>query len=236
MKFTIITLNDDRKEYKEVIRDRVPYEEVELPAVDGREVDLMAEIQERGLHKFAWGNAKQGELGVWLSNFDRWATVANMDEPLIVFEDDAIPGPHFGPALEDLMLELPDDWDFVALWVPENQRQDYLYDNTYDEYGHPRFHGWLPPEDSVYRIPGALCAAHVYQGYGMVALMYSPEGGQKLVNQARHRGIDNPVDCWVYEEAHKGHLKGFAPRPDFADLVNYDWKAESHVQLTERAE
>lgn len=237
MKYTIITLNNDRKVYKDAIRAHVPYEEIELPAVDGREVDWSTEITERLIHHpgHIWGNPKLGEIGVWLSNYDRWAYVAEMDEPLIVFEDDAVVPPDFAEKLEALMGQLPPDWDFVALWVPENQRIDYLYDVRYEQ-GLPRAVGGMRgPETSIYKVEGSDRAALVYQGYGMVSLVYSPEGGRKLVALAREYGITGPVDCWIYEHAHMDELKGYAPRPDYADIVTYDWSAVSHVQLTEKA-
>lgn len=239
MKYTIISINDDRAEYKKYIRRVVEGTELYIPAVDGNRIldDCWdKEFENRGLtyHRGMWGNAKRGELGVWLSNFDRWEFASELESPLIVFEDDAIPDPFFNERLDQLMAEVPEDWDFVALWVPENQRQDYLYDVKYNENGHPHINGAVTPENSRYRIPGAVYAALVYQGYGMVSLMYSPSGGKKLIDLARTRGIDTTVDCWIFEEAHKGNLNGYAPRPEQATIVNYDWKALSHVQLTDR--
>lgn len=239
MKFTIITLNDERLEYKRAIREYVQYSEIHLPAVDGRYIDVDYEFGQRGLVRgsllsgYKWSNAKRGELGVWLSNYDRWRVVADMDEPLIVFEDDAVPSPFFNQDLENLMTDLPDDWDVFSLWVPENQRVDYFYEVEYDEHGHPRIAGMRTDGDSYYNI-GSTKIAKTYQGYGMVANIYSPKGGQKLFELAHYRGVDNPVDCWVYEEIHKGNLNGYAPRTDFTNIVGYDWKAVSHVQLTDR--
>lgn len=239
MKFTIISLNDERIAYKNVIRERVQYPEVFLDAVDGRLIDVDHEFAERGLTRgsllsgYKWSNAKRGELGVWLSNYDRWLYAMEMDEPLIVFEDDAVPHPLFNQELENLMTDLPDDWDVFTLWVPENQRVDYFYEVQYDEHGHPAIAGMKTEGESYYYI-GSTKIAKAYQGYGMVAQMYSPKGARKLFELAHYRGVDNPVDCWVFEEIHKGKLNGYAPRTDFTNIVGYDWQAVSHVQLTER--
>lgn len=239
MKYTIISLNDDRKPYKDVIRSRVKYEEITMPAVDARQAtaeDLAHAYEVRDLFRNGWGNAKNGELGVWLSNFDRWELAAE-DGPLIVFEDDAIPDEYFTDKFETMMAELPDDWDFAALWVPENQRQDYLYNFIYNEIdGMPQLLGYLTPDTSNYRLPGASYAALAYQGYGMVSLVYSKKGGKALAERAQATGITGPVDCWIYEQAKLGNLRGFAPRPECADIVHYDWAAVSHVQLTEMAQ
>lgn len=231
MRYTIISLNDERSRYKDAIRSNLSLSELDLPAVDGKEVDIDIELNVRGLHSL-WHNAKVGEVGVWLSNFDRWLIASKMTEPLIVFEDDAIVGGNFMSDIELLTSELPEDWDFVSLWVPENQRIDYGYDLHYNEIGDPVITGYRTLEDSLFRVSEHV--ARVYQGYGMVALMYSPSGASKLVNLARSYGAYTPVDCFIYQQAHMGNLNGYAPPPWFAEIVKYDWLAETHVQKTER--
>ncbi|SRR6266540_545880 len=234
MKFGIISLPDsDRVEYKKAIREHVHYPELPLPAFDARAYNPVDAIETKGLELKHW-NAKLGELGVWLSNYDRWRQAAEHG-PLIVFEDDAIVDETFTSKFEEFMSELPEHWDFAALWVPENQLQDYLYDADHTEDGVLRVNGYKTADDSIYKIPGNLMASLVYQGYGMVSLVYSRKGGQRLVELAHERGINGPVDCWIYEQAHRGAAKGYAPLPIAADIVGYDWAAPSHVQLTERA-
>lgn len=233
MKYNIISLNDDRKVYKDAIREHVGLDEYELEAVDGRAVDIREELNKRNMFTTGWV-PKQGEAGVWLSNYDRWMDTDWIDEPLVVFEDDAIIDESFKPKLDGLMEDLPEDWDFLALWVPENQHADYQYITTYDFQGDPQNHGSRPYSMSQFKLTYRL--AHVYQGYGMVALAYSPAGGRNLVSLAQQYGMYTPVDCFVYQQAHMGNLKGFAPSPIFANVVRYDWRAESHVQLTERVE
>lgn len=236
MKYTIITINDDRIVFKKKIIEHVPFEQLKLPAFNAYEHDPLTGLAERGLTLDpVWNNAKKGEIGVWISNYDTWRFAACMEEPLIVFEDDAIVGQDFSWRFDSLYSQLPKNWDFVALWVPENQRMDYFYDVQYNENGHPRINGVFKDGRSLFSIDGADKTAIVYQGYGMVSLMYSPAGAKKLVRLTKSEGITTPVDCWIYEQAHKGNLNGYAPRPEFADIVTYDWSAASHVQQTERA-
>lgn len=234
MKYNIISINDSRKAYTDVIRKCAGFDEVDIPAVNAHEVNLHEELERRGVahHGDLWGNPKIGELGVWLSNFDCWQWAADNNETLIVFEDDAIIDDTFQEQIKVFSSYLPDDWDFAALWVPENQLIDYNYDVTYNEWGDAVHHGMRLYSDSLFT--HTRYTAHVYQGYGMVSLMYSPRGAQKLVDLVRETGIYTPVDCYVYQRAHKGDLNGFAPTPLFANIVKYDWKAVSHVQLTER--
>lgn len=235
MKFNIISINDDRKVYKDTIRKYVPFDELHMRAFNAHEHNPLRGLAARGLVLSGWDNAKLGELGVWLSNFDRWARVAEMDEPLIVFEDDAAVDDSFASKLRQLIKDVPNDWDFLSLWVPDNQLNDYYYDVSFDETGFPTVHGWKTAEESLFRLDNGGSGALVYQGYGMVSLVYSPQGGQKLVELARETGLTGPVDCWIYEQAHRGKLKGYAPRPLYATIVGYDWSQPSHVQDTERA-
>lgn len=236
MKYTIISLNDDRLVYKQAIRERVDGEEIELPAVDGNAIDVQKELDNRGipLHGNLWGNPRRGEIGVWLSNYDRWEIAAGLNEPLMVFEDDAIVNEQFNERIAEALTQLPDDWDFMSLWVPENQLIDYQYKFVYmREMRH--IYGTVPKEHSRFRTEH-LKLARAYQGYGMVALMYSPKGGARLAQLAREQGLTGPVDCWIYERSQMGYVQGYAPHPDFADIVTYDWSAVSHIHLTERVE
>lgn len=235
MKYNILSIGaPEREHYRQDLRKFVPFDEVDIPAVDGRMVKFKDEYEKRGLFPTSW-TPKTGEAGVWLSNFDRWQWVSEQDDNLIVFEDDAVVYEHFADRFDNFYYELPDDWDFAALWVPENQRIDYRYNCTYDENGDPVSAGPIREyPDSQFK--HSFFAARVYQGYGMVSLMYSPQGGRKLVDLARKTGIAGPVDCWIYQHNNLGDLNGYAPTPIFAKIVHYNWDAETTVQKTQRVE
>lgn len=229
--FTIVSINDDRAAYKDKIRRNVPFEEVELPAVNGHTVDLSEEFRKRDLRITGW-EPSAGEAGVWLSMFDRWTYAAQLDEPLIVFEDDAVVGTQFADKFYLYTNQMPREWDFSALWVPGNQTQDYCYNVTgYADNGKPYVDGFREYRDSLFKYSRRV--AHVYQGYGMVAVMYAPIGAEKLVQLAREKGAHMPVDCFLYHEAHVGPLDGYAPTPLFP-MVSYDWSAPTTVHDIEK--
>lgn len=228
LKFNIISINDERIAYKDNIRKHVGMEEVSIPSVNAYKVDLPFELKSRGLESRPW-TPKIGELGVWLSNFDCWQWAADNEE-LVVFEDDAIIDENFYDGLQVLYSELPEDWDFLTLWVPENQRQDYMYRVEYDDEGMPNILGNVPPGKSSFDY-GARFTARAYQGYGLVATMYSPKGGAALIESARRRGICTPADCFIFQETHAERVKGYAPKPTVG-LVSYDWSAETTVHNT----
>lgn len=234
MKYTIISIDDTRLEYKKVIRERVALPEVSVPAVNGKEVDIQHELEKRGVElKDVW-HPTVGELGIWLSTMDCWTYTAESNEPLIVFEDDAIPTVKFQESLDNYISELPNDWHYLSLWVPENQYFDYLYDVKYDEDGRWEKVGDNRSEITSIHNYGAMRLSRVYQGYGNVATLYSPEGAAILEAHAKIYGITGPIDCWIHDRAHTKIVNGFAPKPRWAKAVTYDWAAETTVHKTER--
>lgn len=234
MKYNIISIDDARKPYKDRIRARVGLSEIWVPAVNAREVDINKELEDRGLFITHPGSLTVGEIGVWLSTFDCWRWADEYNEDLLVFEDDAIPVQTFNKQFRELTSELPPDYDFLCLWVPENQLLDYIYDVVYDDEGLPTHVG--PNKNMItsnYNF-GSTYLARVYNGYGNVAQLYSPKGARFFMDRARAVGIYTPVDCYLYQEAHAGRCEGYAPKPNRAKLVKYDWKAETTIHNTER--
>lgn len=233
MKYTIISIDDSRRSYKENIRKRVRLDEISIPATNGREVDLSVELEKRGL-RVPIDYLTAGEVGVWLSVFDCWQWAVDNQEELLVFEDDAIPAEGFQNLFNMYHSELPEDYGFLSLWIPDNQVFDYLYDVVYDEHGVPDHVG---PNKiaflSNYNF-GAIRLARVYQGYGNVAMLYSPKGAQELIDAVRRTGLNDPVDCYIFCRAHTGITSGYAPKPVWARAVKYDWQAETTIHDTER--
>jgi len=230
MKYNIISINNKRAEYKKAIRANAGMEELMIHSVNGQEVDVQRLTKVYGIKWTEW-QPSYGEVGIWLSNYLRWYRVSKMDEPLVVFEDDAIIDADFSTHIHTIVSQLPDNWDFVSLWVPDNQRIDYRYNLSYNENGDPQIYGMRPDGLPSYFDFGSEDLAKVYQGYGMVATMYSPAGGVKLMKLTKKYGMRTPVDCFIFQEAHKGALNGFAPKPDKV-FVSYDWP-ETQIHNTE---
>jgi len=232
LKYSIITIDDRRKAYKDKLIEKMGQEPEGLPSIDGRTINWVEMTDGLNIPRQEW-TPTQGEGGVWLSNFLHWDAISKYDEPVIIFEDDAIVMDTFYDNIDIMMEQLPEDWDYFALWVPDNQRQDYMYNVTYDIHGLPQIRGYVRYEgESCFNI-GANHIAKVYQGYGLVATMYSPRGAQKLVDLARRHGIYTPVDCFIHDRAHAKELEGFAPKPHYLSLITYDWP-ETTVHNTER--
>lgn len=238
MKYHIISINDDREQYKKVIRERVHLPQANVESFNAYEKDAVAYLEENGirLRPDLW-NPKVGEVGIWASTVNCWKWCIENNEDLVVFEDDAIPVEDFRSQFELFRSNLPDDYDFASLWVPENQRQDFLYYVDYDEFGGPR-HLPKPPflDRSVSMFDqGTYPVAVVYQGYGGVGLMFSPAGSKKFLKRAQEWGLWTTCDCNLYLVSHQAEvgMKSYAPHPDF-EIVKYDWQAQTTVQHSER--
>jgi GR25 family glycosyltransferase involved in LPS biosynthesis len=231
--YCIISIDNSRENYKETIRSRALGVEHHIRSINGNAVDLNEELKFFGMRvEHQDETFSKGEIGVWLSQMNCWLYAYLTNQELVVFEDDAIPTERFNEMILKYQLELPRDYDFCSLWVPENQEGDYLYDVDYDERGIPKVSGPIRPEGQSQYDFGAKYLTRVYQGYGLVATLFSPNGAKRLIRLAREMGIYTPVDCFLYLEAHKGNLNGFAPKPEFATAVTYDWAATS-LRVTE---
>lgn len=218
IEFNIISINDVRKAYKDRIRERVAFPEARIPSVNALTGDLRQLLQERNARLPDWVY-KRGEIGIWLSNIDCWKYSLENNVPLIVFEDDAIPEPDFMIKFNIYMRNLPDDWDFVALWVPSEQYRHYTESVVFEENGRELV---LHSPVSIYDYD-AKYLAKSYQGFGGVAIMYSPAGAEKLLNTVEEKGLFTTCDCAVMFESWRNRINGYAPKPKYANLVRYDY-------------
>lgn len=196
MKYGIISVSDVRAKQKAAIRDKMYSLGVKEVPING--VDGMKNPPIEWLDPKVAPHMRAGEWGVWASNLDAWNTYSEEGD-LILFEDDAIPLDKFHMDWEEY---LPNDYDFVAIWVPENQYIDITYGDFY--INNPYF-------------------AKAYNGYGGVAICYSFAGMQKLLKIVREEGIYQPLDLLLYEYSKKGKLNGYSLKPS-QQIVGYDWE------------
>lgn len=234
--FTIISVNDQRAAHKEALRSLLDFPEITdiefVNAVNREQLDrILAKYP--NIRPKEWV-PKLGELGVWLSQIQTWDYLVKSEhDSLIVFEDDAIISPAIGSILAMYIDDLPEDWDFVSLSVPDNQRQDFYYRQVYDETGHPKT--LIKAGEKTYEFDyGKPTMARVYQGYCCVATMYSKRGAQKLLSLAEEFGIYTPVDCFLFLQAHAGRLNAYAPKPNSPMCVVIDWMTPTTIHTTER--
>lgn len=243
MKYHIISMNDDRLATKNLIRERVTgLEAAEVETFNAYENDAVSFLADNGinLRRELW-IPKIGEAGIWASIVKCWQWCIENDEELLVFEDDAIPVEDFQAKFDEFHKNLPKDYDFAAIWVPENQRNDYFYAVAYDENGCPqhipKYLAMDPSLESMYQLPDRHPVAKVYQGYGGVSMLFSPKGSREFLEISRKFGVYTPIDCHFYLTAHRPEdcVEGYAPHPGYM-MVDYNWSTPTTIQTSGKVE
>ena len=232
MNYAIISINEERSQYKKNIYQYVDLPKIDIDSFNSYKQDPLEELNRRGLKiNLDYWTPKTGELGIWLSNINAWQSCVNSEEPLIVFEDDAVVTANFMSRLKRIVDVLPADYGLLSLWVPENQYNDYSQNIEYDDFGFAVRRRMRMKSGFETGVP---MLAKAYQGYGGVATLYSPAGARALLDATRELGLMNPSDCFIYMMVHSGRVQGYAPIPGY-EIVSYDWSAKTTVQDTERA-
>lgn len=239
MKYVIISIDDSRQHKKDAIRKAMhKHEEVKdiryVNGIDKLDM-LMAKRDYPKVELTGQWPLSRGELGIWYSQLNCWKyAAANGD--LIIFEDDAIVTPKFDELMEGpIREELPKDHDFFALFVPDNQLQDYYYNTIYDENGSASMFKAAGQMGYKYEIDGNDYVTRAYQGYSCVANMVSQKGARKMLDIVDRLGIYTTVDCFMFMEAHRGSLDAYAHSPEEQRPVVYDWNAPSIIHSSEFA-
>jgi len=152
-----------------------------------------------------------GELGIWFSNYGAAlafdAVSINQSDVLLLFEDDVYLNVEENGVLKLIPQWidcLPDDWDYLNLYVDELQRANY----DLDEHGN---------------FSDLIC--NNYSRTCFVAIAWSRNGLRKLIDVA-HSGIMNPIDIQIFSIP---EFYGYTLLPDkqggisyFSELQYYD--------------
>ena len=226
--YTIIHVNDDRVDRRNLIHDRMWNMNAQHKVFDfcyGKHDDLDEWYSRTGIFPASntW-SLNPGEIGIWQSLGSIWSS---MEDNLLVFEDDVFLHDHFDNRFIESVGDLPPDADFLSLFVPEEQRQDYKYVVRYDELGN-----WHPANDEnkyIFDI-GSEWIARTYHGWGGQALYFTMQGAEKLLRIARARGMYTTSDCFLYLEAHAGNINGYSVLPEYYDTVYIDKSTKSIIQ------
>ncbi|MGY3698533.1 GR25 family glycosyltransferase involved in LPS biosynthesis/glycosyltransferase involved in cell wall biosynthesis/lysophospholipase L1-like esterase [Bradyrhizobium sp. USDA 3240] len=92
-----------------------------VSAIDGSKLDR-SRLEREGL--IAPGlDYSAGALGCALSHINLWQKAASQDQPLTIFEDDALSHPAFDEHRLSVLAQMPSDWDII-LW-------GFIYDPLY---------------------------------------------------------------------------------------------------------
>jgi GR25 family glycosyltransferase involved in LPS biosynthesis len=235
--YTIISINDDRAENKARLRKTFhEYPEAFVMSVDGRKIKELAAARRAHPDIKKTSPRRLGELGIWFSQLNAWKMLMESDkfDHLIVLEDDAIPTENCAEVIKEYLAYLPEDYDMLSLWVPENQKADYYTNYVFDWDGNSSaLGGGEDTRDGApcFRIDNSVLA-NAYQGYGGVATIYSKKGAEKFYALAKGEGLFTTSDCFLFINIHRGIIKGYAPRPDAKEAFGYNWHAPTNIQDT----
>lgn len=207
MKYTLFSVDDSRKHYKDKIRKNLSdWEEVPGLTVDGRDPVSLSEAQERFPYPInylpEYGDPRLGHLGIW------YGVLSALEHaPILTIEDDAIMAPDFHREFRNRIGWTPKPFDFFSLFIPRDS--DYLFvpekaENT-----------WV---------------TRTYQRYGGVSMFYTKQGAEKIKALLERDGITGQYDDTLYRYAKQGELDGYCSRPDRTDLVYITGAEKSIVQ------
>lgn len=127
-----------------------------------------------------------GVVGVWASNYLAYKNFLKSDkEVLFLFEDDILLSANFLAIASFYLRELPKEWDFFSLFVPD----DSLF--AYNEEVH-----------NISRLN--ICKS--YQQWSCASYVVSRQGAQKAIEDIESRGIGAPIDWYIFNFRMKPEL------------------------------
>lgn len=237
--YAILSIDDSRREKKEAIRNVLSeWTEIQVPACDGKvKSNLDSAFIEHSPFSYSplW-LPKQGEAGVWMSQLNAWKVASSLDRPLLVFEDDAMLCDNFVEEFHKYTDELPEEFDLFATFFPANQYGDFHWSYNFDENGFPTGNQIWFSEGAPEIVIDSELISRAYQGYGCVALMFTPRGADRLYHRAQETGMFTPVDCFIFQQYRAGFIDAYSPRPGQTRLADVDWDAPTTIQTTDRVD
>lgn len=232
MKYTVLSVDDSRKELRDAIHEEMQALGIErldgVSCVDGRKPGAIDKWLLENPIRVTGERFHNGELGIWASVYNAWDRfiVSTKAKKLIVFEDDAVVKDAFGKMLPFVEKELQGtDWDFFAWAVPHDQKVDYYYNRAIYPNGtwsvvSPMRHKY---EQSPHYV-GKTLICKAYQGYHAVCIMYSRRGVFKLMDMLMQDGITEPLDLFLFRHSLAGNLNGYTLLPDVTTAVTFKEK------------
>lgn len=227
MKYTIWKINDSRRAYTDLIEKQVQLPRIYVDCINGydeSELDRQLGITGMG-GEFDYLNTP-GEVGVWLTFINTLTYIANQNEPVVTFEDDAILIDDFMDMFEDRIGGLPHDFDFFSLFIPRDHSHWCDYIPEMDS------RGVILKGDAIFIGRNRCRVNHkifkAWQRYGGVSMLWSPAGARKTLDHINSE-VFKQWDEYVYALSRRNILKGFTSNPDLPDLVRISGTEDSLV-------
>ena len=136
---------------------------------------------------------RYGEIGIWASNRTAWKSFLNTDSDyLILMEDDIIYNRKFIDILNNSISQLPDNWDILHLFAPEDQFYKYNDNNNF----------------------GAEDVCYTYQDWSCLCYIITRRGAEKLIESSSR--ITLPLDWHMFRQTHLFNIFTLKPQSSVA--------------------
>jgi GR25 family glycosyltransferase involved in LPS biosynthesis len=153
---------------------------------------------------------------VWASNYLAYKKFLETDyDTLIIFEDDILVSKNFREIVTMYMQELMPIWDFFSFFVPD----DSLF--AYNEVAHDL---------------GEEYTCRSYQQWSCAGYAVSRKGAQRAVEDVESRGINCPVDWYIFnfrmkQEADQMKFNTFTVKPGVYRPIKFLQEAAQVSQI-----
>jgi hypothetical protein len=138
-----------------------------------------------------------GIIGIVASNYIAYKKFLETDKDVMfLFEDDALVSENFVAITEAYIRELPADWDFFSLFMPEDCIQWF----SYPRQNQP----WVKSNDggpTTYDI-GRPNVVRSYQDWSCAGYAVSRKGAEAAVKDIESRGVSDPIDWYIFNLRH----------------------------------
>ena len=156
-----------------------------------------------------------GVIGVWASNYKAYKRFLESDyDTLVLFEDDILLSANFQTVLNTYVSELPVDWDFFSFFVPDDSL--FAFNSSHEI--------------------GAENVCTSYQQWSCAGYMVSKEGARKAVEDVESRGINCPVDWYIFnfrmkQEKNQQRFNTYTLKPGKYRPIRFLQEAAQYSQI-----
>jgi GR25 family glycosyltransferase involved in LPS biosynthesis len=156
-----------------------------------------------------------GVVGVWASNYLAYKNFLNTDKDLLfLFEDDVLLSKNFELVTAGYLRELPADWDFFSLFVPDDSLFAYTKEHDIGK--------------------NYICKS--YQQWSCAGYVVSRNGAMRAIQNIESQGITAPIDWYIFNfrmkpEVNKIVFNTYTVKPNAYRPVRFNMSAAPYSQI-----
>ena len=175
---------------------------------------------------FCYHLCSPGLIGCWLSHYTLWNHLVKQNEKnVLILEDDAFPTAHFNQRVDQILNDIPSNYDFVYFGCTGscNPQINQL------------FHFWTGNSNQEIYIGNLKLGQLIYPIYPLAthAYLISNKGAKKLLNNKNMGKIFNHIDytlaTYIYQKTHKNDLNTFIMMAVNPPLINQGFAIDSEI-------